>query len=74
MVEREVCGFGADVCVIEQEWEVHRYQRRLYCLDDFKPTPPWHLIDNDYMKMHYDTKRPNQYSYDFAKFKVCFRE
>ncbi|KAH3973352.1 hypothetical protein HBI56_110930 [Parastagonospora nodorum] len=52
-----------------QEWEVHRYQRRLYCLDDYKPSPPWHLINNNYMKMHYNMLRPYQYSYEFAQYR-----
>lgn len=55
----------------DQEWEVHRYQRRLYCLDDYKPEPPWYLINNDYMKMHYNRLRPNQYSYEFVLYSVC---
>jgi hypothetical protein len=53
---------------VDQEWNKYRYTRRLICLDDWKPNPPWTKIDNDFMKRHYDLGIPNQYSYEFAKY------
>ncbi|KAF1361247.1 hypothetical protein EJ07DRAFT_154573 [Lizonia empirigonia] len=42
----------------------HRYKRRYYCNDDYKPTPPWDEIDNERMKRNYNLSQPFQYSFD----------
>jgi hypothetical protein len=67
-VIRTLMGGLLMLCDADQEWIVYRHNRRLHCVDDWKPSPPWHKIDNVYMEYHYDKRIRNQYSYEYAKF------
>lgn len=42
----------------------HRGKRRLYCNDDWKPTPPWDKIKDNDVKRYYNLSSPHQYSFD----------
>ncbi|KAF9693920.1 hypothetical protein EKO04_007988 [Ascochyta lentis] len=56
--------FATSYMIWIEESCYHRYKRRLYCNDDWKPTPPWDMIDNEDMKRRYDLDDPHQYSFD----------
>lgn len=45
--------------VAESFW--HRETRRLFCSDDWKPTPPWNTIGDHYLKQLYDRGDVFQY-------------
>jgi hypothetical protein len=55
----------------DQEWNVYRYSRKLYCLNDWKPVPPWNKTNDPYMERHYDMRIPYQYSYEHAEYSRC---
>jgi hypothetical protein len=50
----------------DQEWVVYRAMRRLLCLDDFKPNPPWGEMENEWLMVHYNTSAETQWSYDYV--------
>jgi hypothetical protein len=49
---------------VVDEAYVHRKMRRLFCNDDWKPTPPWQNISSPYMKAQYNTSDAHQYMWD----------
>jgi hypothetical protein len=50
----------------DQEWVVYRAMRRLLCLDDFKPNPPWGEMENKWLMGHYNTSAETQWIYDYV--------
>jgi hypothetical protein len=51
------------VLVGEYTW---REQRRLHCVDDWKPNPPWHLMRSAYLIGQYHHERKIQYIQDWS--------
>lgn len=48
-----------------KEWH-WRENRRKFCLDDWKPNPPWNQKgQNEYMRKGYFTDRESQYICDY---------
>ena len=42
--------------------------RRLYCVDDWKPNPPWHKMNHNfvnYIKPYYHVGRQYEYIWDY---------
>jgi hypothetical protein len=54
-----------------EETDMHRYWRRLYCLDDYKPDLPWDKLSSwfvQYVEENslYNNQSEYQYAWDFS--------